>query len=52
MAHKKFLRTIWTFDVKCQGRLLRSVGIVLFISVVWSFYCGIRRSVGEGGKGR
>lgn len=50
LADQNLRRTIWIFDGKYEDLLLRPVGIVLFIAVVWSFYYGIRRSVREGSK--
>jgi hypothetical protein len=50
LADENLRRTIWIFDGKYHELLLRPVGIVLFVAVVWSFYYGIRRSVREGSK--
>lgn len=50
LADQNLRRTIWIFDGKYEDLLLRPVGIVLFIAVVWSFYYGIRRSVRESRK--
>jgi len=50
MADENLRRTIWIFDGKYEELLLRPVGIVLFIAVVWSFYYGIHRSLREGSK--
>jgi putative tricarboxylic transport membrane protein len=50
LADQNLRRTIWIYDGKYQDLLMRPVGLILLVAVIWSFYYGIRRSLEEGAK--
>ncbi len=50
LADQTLRRTIWIYDGKYHELLLRPVGLVLLVAVIWSFYYGIRRSLEESSR--
>lgn len=52
MADENLRRTILVYDGRLHELLLRPVGLVLLVAVVWSFYYGIRRSLEENAKAK
>jgi len=44
MGDQNLRRALWIYDGKFEELLLRPLGDVLLIAVIWSFYYGIKRS--------